>query len=84
MALDWARRTQRQLMSMGVDLDAPRWFFSGYKGFHCEIPGALFGGFDPGPELHRQFKAAAALILGDIPFDPSSTTSSGCGGLRTA
>ena len=47
-ALGWARRTHRVLMEMGVDLDAPRWFFSGYKGFHCELPEALFGGFLPG------------------------------------
>ena len=70
-ALGWARQTYERLMALSVPVDAPRLFFSGAKGFHCELPAALFGGFAPSTELHRQLKPAAKLILGDIPFDPS-------------
>lgn len=70
-ALAWVRETYQRLVSIGVPVDAPRLYYSGAKGFHLELPAALFGGFDPSIELHRGLKAAAKLILGDIPFDPS-------------
>jgi hypothetical protein len=70
-ALGWVRETYQRLVSMGVPVDAPRLYYSGAKGFHLELPAALFGGFKPSTELHRQLKPAAKLILGDIPFDPS-------------
>jgi hypothetical protein len=71
IALQWLREVIRRLDSWDVPRSAVRYYFSGQKGFHVEIPAALFGGFVPSTELHRCLKQAAGLILGDIPYDGS-------------
>ena len=71
VALGWLRRVLLKLDAWGVNLRAVRVYFSGGKGFHAEIPGTLFGGFEPGTDLHRRLKRAAELLMGDIPFDGS-------------
>lgn len=71
VALGWVRRTLGWLDGEGVDLGAVRVYFSGGKGFHVEIPHALFGGFAPSTELPGRLKRAAEWVLRDIPFDGS-------------
>ena len=43
----------------GIELRLLRYFFSGSKGFHIEIPGELFGGFIPRNDLHRIHRSLA-------------------------
>ena len=71
VALGWLRRVLLKLEAWDVNLRAARVYFSGGKGFHAELPHTLFGGFAPSADLHRRLKAAARLLLGDIPFDGS-------------
>ena len=71
MALGWLRRVAEKLRGWDVDLRAVRFYFSGNKGFHAELPATLFGGFRPSAELHRWLKRAAELIMAEIPFDGS-------------
>jgi len=68
-ALGWLRQVVLRLEEMGVDRRALRCFFSGYKGFHLELPATLFGGFEPSVALHKHLKRAAERLMGDIPFD---------------
>ena len=70
-ALDWLRGVLDRLESWGVDLSAVRIYFSGYKGFHLELPHSLFGGFAPSKEFPKRLRRAAKHILGTIPFDTS-------------
>lgn len=70
-ALFWLRKVCARLESMGVNLRAVRFYFSGNKGFHAEIPATLFGGFEPSTHLHRDLKRVAAAVMRDIPFDGS-------------
>jgi hypothetical protein len=64
------------LQRLEADYDVPAealWiFFSGLKGFAIELPAALFGGFDPSPEIGDVIKAiASSLATGLKTFDPS-------------
>jgi len=68
-ALEWVREFLGRLSREDVPLDAPRYYFSGSKGFHVEIPHTLFGGFEPSENLHVYEKAAALELMGGIPFD---------------
>ena len=68
-ALEWVRQFLRRLELEDVQLDALRFYFSGAKGFHVEIPHTLFGGFEPSDELHVYERAAAIELMGGIPFD---------------
>lgn len=68
-ALEWTRQFLDKLGREDVPLDALRLYFSGYKGFHLEIPHTLFGGFVPSETLHASEKLAAASLLGGIPYD---------------
>jgi hypothetical protein len=70
-ALGWLRDFLVRLETNEVPLDAPRYYFSGAKGFHLELPGTLFGGFQPSPDLHVWEKIAALELMGGIPFDQS-------------
>jgi hypothetical protein len=70
-ALAWVRHTIAQFRQRGIDPNQARWYFSGGKGFHAELPAAWFGGFVPSKDLHAHLKRAARAILGDIPFDHS-------------
>lgn len=68
-ALGWVRQFLWRLEMQDVPLDALRFYFSGAKGFHVEIPHTLFGGFEPSAELHVFERAAAVELMGAIPFD---------------
>ena len=68
-ALGWLRQFLDRLENYDVPLDALRIYFSGYKGFHLEIPHTLFGGFEPSAELHVWEKRAAVELMAGIPFD---------------
>lgn len=68
-ALEWVREFLARLEREDVPLDALRYYFSGAKGFHVEIPHTLFGGFEPSENLHVYEKAAALELMGDIRFD---------------
>jgi hypothetical protein len=68
-ALGWVREFLDRLAREDVPLDALRYYFSGAKGFHVEIPHTLFGGFEPSEKLHVHEKAAAMELMGGIPFD---------------
>ena len=68
-ALEWLRQFLGRLERAEVPLDALRIYFSGYKGFHLEIPHTLFGGFEPSEHLHVWEKAAALELMAGIPFD---------------
>jgi hypothetical protein len=70
-SLEWTRQILHQLAGQGAPLAAIRCHFSGQKGFHVEVPAALFGGFEPSRDLHRHLKHAAQLVLQDIPYDHS-------------
>src|SRR5262245_18094384 len=68
-ALGWVRQFLLRLEMQEVPLDALRFYFSGAKGFHVEVPHTLFGGFEPSAELHVYERAAAVELMGAIPFD---------------
>jgi putative DNA primase/helicase len=70
-ALGWLRQMLDRLEAQDVPLDAIRLYFSGRKGFGAEIPHTLFGGFEPGADLHAHLKRAAVEIMADVPFDHS-------------
>jgi AAA domain len=70
-ALEWVRQFLQRLELEDVPLDALRFYFSGAKGFHVEIPHTLFGGFVPDTELHVYERRAALELMGSIPFDKS-------------
>jgi hypothetical protein len=70
-ALGWVRQFLRRLELEDVPLDALRFYFSGAKGFHVEIPHTLFGGFEPSTELHVYERRAAVELMHGIPFDRS-------------
>jgi|ERR1051326_1628062 putative DNA primase/helicase len=46
----------------GIDPNDLAICFSGYKGFHIQIPAELFGGFIPSKDLPRQHKILAAHL----------------------
>ena len=69
MAQYWVQQFLERLRLVDVPLDALRFYYSGFKGFHVEIPHTLFGGFEPSPELHVWERAAAVELMGSIPFD---------------
>lgn len=65
-ALEDARRTVRRWEALyGLPPDALRYYFSGSKGFHVEVPGDLFGGFEPGKDTAARLKALAQWMLGE-------------------
>src|SRR5262249_53780853 len=66
VALQDLRKVIRYLDALDVPQDAPAFYFSGSKGFHVELPEALFGGFTPSAVLHRQLGRFAALLLKDV------------------
>ncbi|MCC7105966.1 MAG: DUF3987 domain-containing protein [Chloroflexi bacterium] len=70
-ALDPVRKLLHKLDSWGVDLRVARVYFSGAKGFHVELPGALFGGFAPSTELHAYLRAAALRLMDGWKIDTS-------------
>jgi hypothetical protein len=70
-ALEWVRQFVHKLAMEDVPLDALRFYFSGSKGFHLEIPHVLFGGFEPSTELHVYERRAAVELMGKILFDKS-------------
>lgn len=70
-ALGWLRQMLDRLEAEDVPLDAIRLYFSGRKGFGAEIPHTLFGGFEPGADLHSRLKRSAVELMGGIPFDGS-------------
>lgn len=47
----------------GVSLDEIRVYYSGYKGFHIEVPARYFGGFEPSPEIHEQLKCLVQALF---------------------
>ena len=67
----WVRQFLERLALQDVPLDALRFYFSGAKGFHVELPHTLFGGFEPSAELHSHERAAALELMAGIPFDRS-------------
>ena len=70
-ALVWVRQFLQRLTLQDVPLDALRFYFSGAKGFHVELPHTLFGGFEPSVDLHAHERAAAVELMAGIPFDRS-------------
>jgi len=72
-ALEDARKTVRRLENLyDVPLDALRIFFSGSKGYAIELPGVLFGGFEPHVDLNHVVGYIAERLTGDLAgFDPS-------------
>ena len=53
-------------------LHGVRCYFSGHKGFHVLVSSALFGGWDPSPDLPRQLKEMALAMTQDHPMaDPA-------------
>ncbi|HZU76946.1 MAG TPA: DUF3987 domain-containing protein, partial [Dehalococcoidia bacterium] len=66
-ALDDARRLLHLLGERwDVPLEAVRLYFSGSKGFHAELPAALFGGFAPCVEMPALLKALAHALTVDV------------------
>lgn len=64
LALTDARRIVRRLVDdFDVDAAAIRIFFSGGKGFHIEIPAALFGGFAPSTAAPARIKRLAQALI---------------------
>jgi len=53
-----------------IDLSAVRISFSGSKGFHVQIPTALFGP-DPSPDLNRVFGHMVSMLLDPGDYDDS-------------
>jgi len=51
--------------------DDLRYFFSGKKGFHVVAPAALFGGFEPSPQLPGVLKGLALELAGKLKVDPA-------------
>jgi hypothetical protein len=70
-ALEALRQAVQRFDAWGVPRDAVEYFFSGRKGFSVQMPEALFVGFTPFSDLHRQLGRAAKLIMRDVPFDRS-------------
>ena len=66
-ALAALRSVLDRLNGWGVPVDAVRLYFSGYKGFHAELPAALFGGFTPSVDLPAQLKRLATGSMLDTP-----------------
>lgn len=62
-ALQDARAFMRRLGGCGVAANAIHAYFSGSKGFSLEMPGTLFGGFEPAlaRELAARFKRLASV-----------------------
>jgi hypothetical protein len=48
--------------TFNVPPDAVRLNYSGSKGFHAELPGVLFGHFEPGPNLPDRFAELAGYL----------------------
>jgi hypothetical protein len=49
----------------------PRVYYSGGKGYHVELPAALFGGFDVHVDTPKIVKAVALELAGDVQLDTS-------------
>lgn len=63
-ALEDARRTVRRWEALyGLPPEALRYFYSGGKGIHIEIPENLFGGLEPGRGTAARQKVVAAEML---------------------
>jgi hypothetical protein len=63
---DDARRTVRRWEAVyGLSPEALRYYFSGNKGFHVEIPAELFGGLEPSKDTAARLKAMGRLMLGE-------------------
>jgi hypothetical protein len=54
----------------GVAVEEVRFYFSGSKGFHIEIPSEMFG-YEPGRGLADVFKRIAGVLMGGLVFDTS-------------
>ena len=65
--LDQVRDFLRTLeLTYEIDgLHGVRCYFSGHKGFHVLLSSALFGGWDPSPDLHKHLKKVALTIAQD-------------------
>ena len=64
-ALEDARQTVRRWEAVyGVPVGGLRYYFSGLKGVHVEIPEVLFGGLEPGRDTAARLKAVAREMLG--------------------
>jgi hypothetical protein len=70
-ALKDARRLLDRIEEYGVDPDAVRIYYSGSKGFHVEIPGECFGGFEASVDAPEKVKVMAYEIAGDVDLDVS-------------
>jgi hypothetical protein len=65
-ALEDARRTVRRWEAIyGILPEALRYFYSGSKGVHVEIPQNLFGGLEPGRDTAARLKVVGAEMLRD-------------------
>ncbi len=63
-ALRMAQESVRILRDRyGVPVEAVRFFHSGAKGFHLEVPATLFGGFEPSGHIASHLKRLAALLF---------------------
>ncbi len=64
--LEDARQAVRRWEALyGVPPEALRYFFSGRKGIHIEVPETLFGGLEPGRDTAARLKAVAREMLGE-------------------
>lgn len=63
-ALEDARQNARRWEALyGAPTEALRYYFSGSKGVHIEIPEALFGELEPGRNTARRLRAVAGELL---------------------
>ena len=63
----FVRNLQLQYDLCDADLEN---YFSGAKGFHVQLPGTLFGGFEPSEKLPHHFKELAKRLGNDRKYDP--------------
>ena len=67
VALGDARRFVRRLGdNYGVNTGVIAVFFSGNKGFSVDVPGDLFGGFAPHPDIGAMLRNVALDLAGDL------------------